>query len=394
MFRSDELYAQELSILQQNGSLRQTLSIDKRLEFAGKKLINLASNDYLSLATLPFDSEDFNHFYSTLNLNPWQFASTGSPLLTGFTSFTQLFEQEIANLSGKAALAFNSGFEANSGVLEVIGANCLVLADKLSHASILDGISNAPKAKVLRFSHNNLEHLELLLKKYEKDFEKVLIISESIFSMDGDFAPLEALVKLKEQYPKVSLYIDEAHAFFTRPQNLLGLCFEQHLADKVDFILLTLGKAFAGHGAVLLCSKVAREYLVNKVRPYIFSTALPPIIWAFNFYRLKQDYNLACKRALDLQCLVKSAQELLKPLGFEVYSQIIPITVGSNENALTLSQCLLEKGYFALPIRHPTVPLGKDRVRISLNLSLNLDELTKLVSNIKSNMEINRCVLN
>ncbi len=382
MFRSEDLFSHELNILQQQGSLRQTLSVDERLNQDGKKLINLASNDYLSLATLPFDHEDFNHFYCSFNLNPWQFASTGSPLLTGYSSFTKVFEEEISRLSGKAALAFNSGFEANCGVLEVIGASCLILADKLSHASILDGITKASKAKVMRFSHNNLEHLELLLNKYEKSFEQVLIISESIFSMDGDFAPLEKLVALKQKHPKVMLYIDEAHAFFTRSKNLLGLSFELKLSEEIDFILLTLGKAFAGHGAVLLCSKVAREYLVNKVRPYIFSTALPPLLWAFNFYRLKQHYNLAVKRSLQLEELVKKAQEMFLPLGINVSSQIIPLTVGSNEKALTLSKLLIEKGFFALPIRHPTVPFGKERVRVSLNAALNSQDLSTLVTTV------------
>ena len=375
MFRSEDLFSHELNILQQQGSLRQTLSVDERLNQDGKKLINLASNDYLSLATLPFDHEDFNHFYCSFNLNPWQFASTGSPLLTGYSSFTKVFEEEISRLSGKAALAFNSGFEANCGVLEVVGASCLILADKLSHASILDGITKASKAKVMRFSHNNLEHLELLLNKYEKSFEQVLIISESIFSMDGDFAPLEKLVALKQKHPKVMLYIDEAHAFGVFGENGLGIAESLGIIDDIDLIVGTFGKAVGSMGAFVVGSKVFIDFLINKSRPFIFSTALPPICIAFSKWIIENKFP---QTKIKRQRMLKIARQMGSS------SQIIPVIVGENKDTVDLCNILFHNGYFTLPIRPPTVPVGTSRIRLSLTSEIEEDELIVLKEKINA----------
>ena len=283
-------YNDILEKLRASGNLRSLPDIVHRgkwIEKEGQTMLNLSSNDYLGLSSRQ-DLRD--EFIEQLQESGLPFSSSSSRLLTGnFMVYTEL-EELMANRFGReAALLFNSGYHANTGILPALtDKQSLILADKLVHASIIDGIllSGAPYQ---RYRHNDYEHLEQLLAKYVHVYEQIIIVTESIFSMDGDIADLGRLVSLKKRYPNIWLYVDEAHAIGVRGENGLGVAEEQDCIRDIDLLVGTFGKALGSMGAYLLCSRTVREYLINTMRPLIFSTALPPaqIAWTkFLFERL------------------------------------------------------------------------------------------------------------
>ena len=212
----------------------------------------------------------------------YPYSSSSSRLLTGnFSVYTKLEKQIARSFDREAALIFNSGYHANTGILPALtDKQTLLLADKLVHASIIDGIllSGSP---FLRYRHNDYDQLERLVQKNACQYETIIILTESIFSMDGDVADLNRLIAIKRQYPNILLYVDEAHAIGARGKTGLGIAEEQGCIQEIDLLVGTFGKALASMGAYLVCSRTIREYLVNTMRPLIFSTALPPfqIAW-------------------------------------------------------------------------------------------------------------------
>ena len=210
-------------------------------------------------------------------------------MLTGnFTVYEEL-ETELAHLFGtEAALVFNSGYHANTGILPAVSdAQTLILADKLVHASLIDGI-RLSAAKCIRYRHNDLAQLERLLKEHHSAFRQIIIVTESIFSMDGDQADLPALAELKRRYGNVLLYVDEAHAFGVRGRQGLGCAEESGCTGDIDFLVGTFGKAAASAGAYIVCRKVIREYLVNRMRTLIFTTGLPPVNIAWTLFVVRR----------------------------------------------------------------------------------------------------------
>ena len=172
---------------------------------------------------------------------------------------------------------FNSGYHANTGILPAVSnAQTLILADKLVHASLIDGI-RLSSAKCIRYRHNDASQLQRLVSENHNLYAQIIIVTESIFSMDGDKADLCALVRLKKSYSNVLLYVDEAHAFGVRGEKGLGCAEEQDCINDIDFLVGTFGKAIASAGAYIVCRQVIREYLINKMRTFIFTTALPPV---------------------------------------------------------------------------------------------------------------------
>ena len=271
-------YASQLETLAHNGNLRRLPDMEPQglyLVRDGVSMLNLSSNDYLGLAdNVALKSE----FLQTLDPKTCRFSSTSSRLLTGnYPAYTRL-EKRLAQLYGaESALVFNSGYHANSGILPAVtDSRSLILADKLVHASIVDGIGLS-KARCIRYRHNNYEQLERLVAENADQYERIFIVTESIFSMDGDESDLPRLVTLKRQYPQVCLYLDEAHAFGVRGQLGLGCAEEQEVVGDIDFLVGTFGKAAASMGAFVICSETMKQYLVNTMRPLIFTTALPPV---------------------------------------------------------------------------------------------------------------------
>ncbi len=270
------------------------------------------------------------------------------------------------------ALLFNSGYHANTGLISAIAAKeTMVLADKLVHASIIDGIvlSRAPFA---RFRHNDFNHLESLLKSKAGDYKHILVIVESVYSMDGDKANLQQLIELKHQYPNVMIYVDEAHAFGVLGPRGLGMSMAVEHPEEIDIVVGTFGKAAASMGAFAITSRDIHDYLINSARSFIFSTALPPMMAAWSRFTvgiLIQKDNRR-EHLVHLGEQMKTVLEKYSDTPIEA-SHIQPLIVGDPHKAVELSRQLLSRyGIKALPIRKPTVPAGTERLRFSLSANM------------------------
>lgn len=376
-------YQSMLNQLEESGNLRRLPHVVHKgqwIEKEGRTMLNLSSNDYLGLASR---TDLYDAFFDEWKEKGYPLSSSSSRLLTGnFTVYGEL-EQLMAERFGReAALLFNSGYHANTGILPALAdKHTLILADKLVHASLIDGIllSGAP---FLRYRHNDYNQLEMLLKKHAGQYEQIFIVTESIFSMDGDVADLPRLVELKKSYPDILLYVDEAHAIGVRGKNGLGIAEEQDCIQDIDLLIGTFGKALASMGAYVICSRTIREYLVNCMRPLIFSTALPPIqiAWTrFIFERLPQFGELREKLALTGHLL----DGALEGKGGEISeSHIIPFIVGENKECILKAEELQRKGFYCLPVRPPTVPKGTARIRFSLTAEVTSEQIIQLIKEI------------
>lgn len=376
-------YQSILNQLEEGGNLRRLPHVVHKgqwIEKEGRTMLNLSSNDYLGLASR---TDLYDAFFDECKEKGYPLSSSSSRLLTGnFTVYGEL-EQLMAERFGReAALLFNSGYHANTGILPALAdKQTLILADKLVHASLIDGIllSGAP---FLRYRHNDYNQLEMLLKKHAGQYEQIFIVTESIFSMDGDVADLPRLVELKKSYPDILLYVDEAHAIGVRGKNGLGIAEEQDCIQDIDLLIGTFGKALASMGAYVICSRTIREYLVNCMRPLIFSTALPPIqiAWTrFIFERLPLFGELREKLALTGHLLAGA----LEGKGGEISeSHIIPFIVGENKECILKAEELQRKGFYCLPVRPPTVPKGTARIRFSLTAEVTSEQIIQLTKEI------------
>ncbi|WP_119025345.1 8-amino-7-oxononanoate synthase [Acinetobacter soli] len=377
-------YAQQLEQLKLSGNLRQfkpNQQQDAYIEIAGQRMLNLSSNDYLGLAA------DLTLREAFLDLQPLArcyFSSSSSRLLTGNFAEYEQFEHTLSEaFGGRAALLFNSGYHMNIGILPALAdAKTLILADKLVHASMIDGIRLSP-AKYVRYRHNDLAHLEKLLTQYHDDdqFDRIIIVTESIFSMDGDETDLKALVSIKKRFSKTMLYVDEAHAIGVRGELGLG-CAEQYgVIQEIDCLVGTFGKALASVGGYLICDPILRTYLINTMRPLIFSTALPPISIAWtHFVWLKMLH--AQQQRTHLAAISEHLQRAVVAKGYSSpsSSHIVPIIVGESQAAVDQSKRVQDCGFYAMPVRPPTVPQHSARLRISLTSMIQLHDLDRLVS--------------
>ena len=248
-------------------------------------------------------------------------------------------------------------------------ASRLIVADKLVHASIIDGL-RLSEAEMLRYRHLDYEHLREILFNHREEYENVFIVTESIFSMDGDVADLQELCDLKREYDTF-LYVDEAHAVGVRGTNGLGCCEEQGCMDDIDFIVGTFGKAFASYGAFVVCDEMFRDFLVNTQRSLIFTTALPPVNVAWTRFILNRMPDFYSYR-MKLTGIAERLRATLANRGFETRgdSHIVPFLCGSNENSVYMSELFQDNGFFVLPVRYPTVPKNEARIRFSLNAAI------------------------
>ena len=267
IMNTTEYMQQELQTLKEHSNLRllPQLTHEGRTVVAdGRRMLNLSSNDYLGLAADHRLREEFLQ-----NLTPDNFlpTSSSSRLLTGNFGIYEELETELATLFGtETALVLNSGYHANMGILPAVSdAQTLILADKLVHASIIDGI-RLSTARCIRFRHNDLAQLERLLEQHHTTYRQLIIVTESIFSMDGDQADLTALVHLKKKYPNVLLYVDEAHAFGVKGARGLGCAEETGCIRDIDFLVGTFGKAAASAGAYIEIGRAScRERVSSPV---------------------------------------------------------------------------------------------------------------------------------
>lgn len=342
-------------------------------------LIDFSSNDYLSLArnkTL----QDKIHTKST-NL---PLGSTGSRLLTGHYDLLEKLEEKIADFhQAPAALVFNSGYNANLALLSCLPRRGdIILYDELVHASIHDGMKMGA-GTAIAFLHNDLENLETLLNKHADN--PIFVIVESIYSMDGDAAPLKEIGRLCQNF-SAHLIVDEAHSTGIFGKKGEGLCVELGIENQIFARLHTFGKAIGGHGAAIVGSTILRDYLFNYARPLIYSTALSPhsVLSVLEAYEYLEAFGNTY--IPELQERIEYFRQLILPLVGENYinssSPIQSIIISGNEQVVQLSESLQNAGFDIRPIRTPTVPVGKERIRICLHRHNSLDEISRLVAAI------------
>lgn len=375
---------QELIQLEQTGNLRGLPGIEldgKWIHLDEKKMLNLSSNDYLGIAS---DQKMRQDFLSNPDIDKAIFSSSSSRLLTGNYPVYQKMEHLLTDLYKKeSALVFSSGYHMNMGILPAIAdKNTLILADKLVHASIIDGI-RISSAQCIRYRHQDYRQLEELLDKHHAGFRSMIIVTESIFSMDGDVSPLPLLVQLKKKYPNTFLYVDEAHAVGVRGLNGLGIAEEEDCIPEIDFLCGTFGKAFASMGGFVVCSKIFRDYLINRMRTFIFTTALPPIQLEWSFFVINQMINMKEER-MWLRKSSQKVKEALEGKGFTSTSSshILPVVIGDSKETILKAGEMQRKGFYMLPVRPPTVPEGTSRLRISLTAGITSAELNQLIQNL------------
>ena len=370
---------EQLSAKNQYRSIPDLVHQGRYIMRENRKMLNMSSNDYLGLASNENLRQSFLQQYAD---NFPSFTSSSSRLLTGnFPVYTDL-EQFIAQrFQRESALLFNSGYHANLGILPALTTTkSLILADKLVHASMIDGI-RLSQCEFFRYRHNDYEHLKSLLEKNAGKFDRTFIVTESVFSMDGDVADLNYLVQLKTQFPNTYLYVDEAHAIGVYGKNGLGIAEQANVIADIDLLVGTFGKALASMGAYVVCDQILKECLINQMRPLIFSTALPPfnVAWThFIFERLPQ----FSKERTHLEQLSAFLRQEVEHRTQIMPSQtcIVPYILGENEATLAKAKDLQEQGYYCLPIRPPTVPKGTSRIRLSLTADMTMDEVKQFVA--------------
>lgn len=368
-------YKNELENLSKNSSLREVKPLIQDGRYVilnGKKLLNLCSNDYLGISTDTALKEDFLNYYTK---NKDSISIPAARLLSGTSPVYDDLEKFLAKkLNCEKTLLFNSGYHANLGIFSTLaGSDDIVFCDKLNHASIIDGI-RLGGAKLVPFKHLDYEDLRGKLEKYRKNYKKAIIATESLFSMDGDFFDLEKLIDLKKEFDCL-LIVDEAHSFGVFGGGR-GLVSQLNLTNEVDLIMATFGKAIASYGAFCAGKEYLIDYLINFSRPFIFSTVFPQISAAFTKYVFENG---------ELEVRAKKLHDLTK--GLKIKSYILPVILGENHQAVVASRLLSENGFYALPIRYPTVPKNSARIRISMN-SLNekkeIEEAVKIIMSVRN----------
>jgi 8-amino-7-oxononanoate synthase len=336
----------------------------------GRVLLNFSSNDYLGLAQDPQVK-----LRATQAIARWGCGASASRLMSGTLELHEELEAALARLlGGESALVFSSGFGMNVGIVSALtGRGDVIFADRLSHASLIDG-ARLGGAEIKRFAHNDAAALERLLASTPCRGRR-LIVTESVFSMDGDLAPLAGLRALAARHGAL-LLVDEAHAIGIWG-NGGGVCCQADKAARPDLIAGTLGKALGSLGGFVVGPAAYREFLLNRARSFIYATALPPpclgaALGAIE--RIAQDPAMGerlLKNAREFHGLL-AAEGLRLP---EFHSQILPVPVGENEAALALARRLRERGLLATAVRPPTVPRGTARLRLSVTLGHELPDL-------------------
>lgn len=340
--------------------------------------LDLVSNDYMGLGKrfVEFLPEYRRRFQDA------PMSASASRLLQRSQLLHYELESYLESLYGKKTLILNSGYHANVGALSSLSVpGTLVVSDKLSHASMIDGI-RLGHGDTARFPHNDMEKLRKILKQKAKDYSDVIVATESVFSMDGDISPLQELVDIKKDFSNVLLYVDEAHAFGVFGNKGLGVAEELGLIPEIDLLVITLGKAAAGYGAFIATSPKIHTFLVNCARSFIFSTALPPSVVAWDLLMIEKLQGMQRERMHlhELSDWFRHEVEIITGIKSQSQSQIIPVHAGSAEKAIKMADLLRESGIDALPIRRPTVAAGTERLRLSLSANLKREDLFPALS--------------
>jgi len=383
MSRFDPLFRQHLDSLDQR-HMRRTLRPVRpdgagRIRRDGRMLINFSSNDYLGLSAHPLLVERACDWTQR-----WGAGSKASRLVCGTLDLHAEVEAKLARLKGtEAALLLNSGWQANAAILpalfdrDLLGGDALVFTDRLNHASLHHGCA-AAGVRQIRFRHNDLDHLDSLLAQRAGTPGARFIVTESVFSMDGDRADVPALAELAEKHGAF-LFLDEAHATGVLGPNGMGLAGTAR--GRVDLAMGTFSKALGGFGAYVAGSKALCDYLVNRCGGLIYATALPPAVLGAMDAALDLVPTLDAERS-RLHAAADRLRGAFGDLGIdtgESSTQIVPAIVGAEDAALALSRRLEERGVLGIAIRPPTVPAGTSRLRFALSAAHDGADLDALI---------------
>jgi 8-amino-7-oxononanoate synthase len=366
--------------LEENGLLRDLKLLPQKgvyIEYNGKKYINLSSNDYLGISGI---SDFQREFFETLNTDAFIMGALSSRLLTGNNTCTVNLENYLSGLYDRECLVYNSGYHANVGILSAIAEKSdLIIADKLVHASIIDGIRLCA-CELKRYKHNDYGDLERILEQYAGRYKTIYIVTESIFSMDGDTANLERLVELKDKY-RAKLYVDEAHAFGVVGESGLGCAHDKQLVHRIEYIVCTLGKAGASEGAFIVCDRETKQWLINRSRTLIFTTATPPINILWTHFVIKKIAGMKKERE-HLRLITKRLRDRLEGYNILGDTHIIPIVAGENRESIALAEKMQSKGIWVMPVRYPSVPAGQARIRLSLTAAMSNEHIEMVYESI------------
>jgi len=381
---NDELrliFAQELRTLSDEGLLRHLRVLPTaggKMSFRERDFLNFSSNNYLNLA-----GDERVKQASCKAIDEYGCGATASRLMAGTLPIHEDLEARLADMvDQESSLVFGSGFLTNLGVITSLARRGdMVFADRLNHASLVDG-ARLSGAKLFRYQHNDVGHLEELLKMHETKGRR-LIVSDSVFSMDGDIAPLAELSELSRRHECI-LLIDEAHAIGVFGEKGGGVCQDVHVLP--DFTIGTVSKALGGYGGFVGASLSAREILVNRARSFIYSTGLPPACLGSAMGSLDailEEPDLGrelLRRAEYLRALLADAGLSTG----ESRSQIIPVIIGDNEKTLEFSRALFDENVIAVAVRPPTVPEGTSRLRFSITLAHENSDLEQTAEKVGS----------
>ena len=368
--REERARREEASLQRELRWLDDTQGTD--VVWEGRRLINFSSNDYLGLAKHPklkaaaIEATD-----------RWGTGSGAARLVSGTLPVHRELEATIAKFKGtQAALTFSSGYAAAIGTIcALVGSGDVVIVDKLVHASLVDG-ARLSGAKLRVFRHNDVEDLKRILQWARSAIDstkRILIVTESVFSMDGDCAPLRQIVELKEQFG-AWLMVDEAHALGVLGPGRRGLAEELGIANQIEIQMGTLGKAVGSVGGFITGSQTLIDHLINSARSFIFSTAPGPAAVASARTGIEL---IASKEGETLRAKLLKIISALAP-SHDAKTAIIPIILGSEERALAAANKLKNEGFLVPAIRYPTVPRGKARLRVTLSAAHTPDQIAKL----------------
>ena len=370
-------YEKCLITIDNNGQYRR---LSHRRQESNATLVDFSTNDYLNLSRHK-DVVDAG----IMAAEKYGFGSTGSRLLSGNCPLFEEFERAVAkNKTAESGLIFSSGFQANTSTLacildnKVLKNKPLVFFDKLNHSSLYQAVFQS-QSELRRYHHNDVNHLETLLREHQQDTRPKFIITETVFGMDGDIAPLEEIVALAEKF-KAFVYVDEAHATGVLGASGYDLSTGIDWKNVPHIIMGTLSKAIGASGGYIACHNTMREFIINKAPGFVYSTApSPPVIGAaFKAWTLIE--SLAPERQA-LQSLGETLRTMLKARGFDIGSSqthIVPIILKTEDQCFKVQQSLLQEGIVVSSIRPPTVPPGTSRLRVALTTKHTLQDLQRL----------------
>lgn len=371
----------KLDELKQNGLFKEVRSIDgpneAEIVLDGKKVINLSSNNYLAFANHPRLKQAAKEAIDKYGAG----AGAVRPIIGNMTIHDELEELLAKFKKEEAVLVFQSGFNCNAGTIQAVtDAGDLILSDELNHASIIDG-ARLSKAKKATYKHSDMQDLERILKESRDQYENVLIITDGVFSMDGDIAKLPEIVELAEKYNCMT-YVDDAHSSGVLGESGRGTVDHFDLHGRVDFTIGTLSKAIGVVGGYVAGKKVTIDWLKNRGRPFLFSTAMTPSAVGSCIEAIKMLME-STEYTDKLWDNARYFKEKISKLGYNIgesETPITPVIIGDEETTGIFSKKLFENGLFVSPIIFPTVPKGTARVRCMVTAGHTKEQLDQAVS--------------